>query len=192
MKIQDGYIVRKIGTKYYAVSAARAAEGGGMIALNETGAFIWDLLKEDTTVEAVAKAGLFNGTSANTFSPEADTTRGQLMTVLARLSGAKAATIEEGVAWAVANGVSDGTNPEAKITREQLVTMLYRYTGSPAVTGDLSAYTDAASVSAWAKDAMTWAVSNGIVKGVTETTLVPGANATRAQVATIMQRYAGL
>ncbi len=56
MKIKDGYIVRKIGTKYYAVSAARAAEGGGMIALNETGAFIWDLLKEDTTVEAVAKA----------------------------------------------------------------------------------------------------------------------------------------
>lgn len=56
MKIKDGYIVRKIGTKYYAVSAARAAEGGGMIALNETGAFIWDLLKEETTVEAIAKA----------------------------------------------------------------------------------------------------------------------------------------
>ena len=56
MKIQDGYIVRKIGTKYYAVSAARAAEGGGMIALNETGAFIWDLLKEETTVEAIANA----------------------------------------------------------------------------------------------------------------------------------------
>ena len=63
---------------------------------------------------------------------------------------------------------------------------------SPAISGDLSAYTDAASVSAWAKDAMTWAVTTGIVKGVTETTLVPGANATRAQVATIMQRYAGL
>ena len=56
MKIKDGYIVRKIGTKYYAVSAARAAEGGGMIALNETGAFIWDLLKNETDVDAVAKA----------------------------------------------------------------------------------------------------------------------------------------
>ena len=56
MKIKAGYIVRKIGTKYYAVSAARAAEGGGMIALNETGAFIWDLLKEETTVEAIANA----------------------------------------------------------------------------------------------------------------------------------------
>lgn len=56
MKIKDGYIVRKIGSKYYAVSAARAAEGGGMIALNETGAFIWDLLKEETDAETVAKA----------------------------------------------------------------------------------------------------------------------------------------
>ena len=56
MRIKDGYIVKKIGTKYYAVSAARAAEGAGMIALNETGAFIWDLLKEETSVEAVAKA----------------------------------------------------------------------------------------------------------------------------------------
>ena len=56
MKIKEGYIVRKIGSKFYAVSAARAAEGGGMIALNETGAFIWNLLKEDTTVEAIAKA----------------------------------------------------------------------------------------------------------------------------------------
>lgn len=56
MKIKDGYIVRKIGTKYYAVSAARAAEGAGMISLNETGAFIWELLKNDTTVEEIAKA----------------------------------------------------------------------------------------------------------------------------------------
>ena len=56
MKIRDGFVVRKIGSKYYAVSAARAAEGGGMIALNETGAFIWELLKEEQTAEAIAKA----------------------------------------------------------------------------------------------------------------------------------------
>ncbi len=56
MKIKDGFVVRKIGSKYYAVSAARAAEGGGMIALNETGAFIWELLKEETDAETVAKA----------------------------------------------------------------------------------------------------------------------------------------
>ena len=143
-------------------------------------------------IEAVSEAGLFNGTSATTFSPEMDTTRGQLMTVLARLAGEKAATIDEGVAWAVAKGVSDGTNPDAKITREQLVTMLYRYTGSPTVSGSLSKYTDAASVSDWAEDAMTWAVTTGVIKGMTDTTLVPGGYATRAQIATIMQRYAGL
>ena len=140
-------------------------------------------------IEAVSKAGLFNGTSATTFSPELDITRGQLMTVLARLSGAEAKTIEQGVVWTAANGISDGTNPEAKITREQLVTMLYRAAGEPAVTGDLSAYTDAASVSEYAHSAMTWAVAKGIVTGMTETTLVPGSNATRAQIAAIMQRY---
>ena len=143
-------------------------------------------------IEDVTEAGLFNGTSADTFSPEAATTRGQLMTVLARQAGVKAATIADGTAWAVANGISDGTDADANITREQLVTMLYRAAGEPAVTGDLAAYTDAASVSDWAVAAMTWAVEKGIVTGMTETTLVPGGNATRAQIATIMQRYAAL
>ena len=142
-------------------------------------------------IESVTEKGLFNGTSANTFSPEVDTTRGQIMTVLARLSGADTSgdAIAKGVAWAVENGVSDGTNPDAKITREQLVTMLYRYIGEPAVSGDLSAYSDAAQVSDWAEDAVIWAVQNGIIKGITETTLVPGAPATRAQVATIFDRF---
>lgn len=56
MKIKDGYIMRKIGTKYYAVSASRAAEGMGMIALNETGAFIWNILKDDTDIDSVYAA----------------------------------------------------------------------------------------------------------------------------------------
>lgn len=56
MKIKDGYIVRKIGTKYYAVSVSQVSGGGGMIALNETGAFIWDLMKEETDVDTVAGA----------------------------------------------------------------------------------------------------------------------------------------
>ena len=149
-------------------------------------------------IEAVTEAGLFNGTSATTFSPEMDTTRGQLMTVLARLSGEKAATIAEGVAWAVESGVSDGTNPEANITREQLVTMLYRYAqlkGVDVSVGEntnILSYDDAASVSEWAIAAMQWACGEGIIKGMTESTLVPGGYATRAQIATIMQRYAGL
>jgi hypothetical protein len=56
MKIKDGYIVRKIGTKYYAVSVSQVSNGGGMIALNETGAFIWDLMKAETDADTIASA----------------------------------------------------------------------------------------------------------------------------------------
>ena len=56
MKIKDGYIVRKIGSKFYAVSVSQVSAGGGMIALNETGAFIWDLMKEETDADKVAAA----------------------------------------------------------------------------------------------------------------------------------------
>ncbi|MBR0376772.1 MAG: S-layer homology domain-containing protein [Firmicutes bacterium] len=90
--------------------------------------------------------------------------------------------------WAVANGVSDGTNPEALITREQLVTMLYRYAGKPAVSGSLSAFSDASEVSPWAYDAMVWAVDKGIIVGYNNK-LTPKANATCEQVAAIMARF---
>lgn len=56
MKIQEGYVVRKIGTKYYAVSVTRVANDGGMIALNETGAFLWELLKEETDMDTLVAA----------------------------------------------------------------------------------------------------------------------------------------
>lgn len=56
MKIKDGYIVRKIGSKFYAISVSQVSAGGGMIALNETGAFIWDLMKEETDADKVAAA----------------------------------------------------------------------------------------------------------------------------------------
>ena len=149
-------------------------------------------------IEAVSEAGLFNGTSATTFSPEAATTRGQLMTVLARLSGEKAATIAEGVAWAVENGISDGTAADAQITREQLVTMLYRYAqlkGIDVSVGEntnILSYTDAEAISEYAVSAMQWACGAGIINGMTADTLAPAGTATRAQIATIMQRYAGL
>ena len=55
MKIKDGYIVRKIGTKYYAVSVSQVSNGGGMIALNETGAFIWDLMKNETDMAEILR-----------------------------------------------------------------------------------------------------------------------------------------
>ncbi|MBM6871575.1 discoidin domain-containing protein, partial [Pseudoflavonifractor phocaeensis] len=87
-------------------------------------------------IDAVVAQGLFVGTSDTTFSPEMTTTRGMIMTVLARLDGADTAGsnpwYQKGMEWAVAQGVSDGTNPDALISREQLATMLYRYAGSPA------------------------------------------------------------
>ena len=95
---------------------------------------------------------------------------------------------DKGCAWAVTNGVSDGTNPNADITREQLVTMLYRYAGSPTANGKLDNFSDSASVSSYAADAMQWAVANGIVNG-SNGKLNPQNNATRAQVAAILMRF---
>ena len=143
-------------------------------------------------VKYVADKGLMNGTDDNQFSPNASTTRGMLMTVLARYAGEDttggAAWYEKGMNWAKAKGVSDGTNPNADITREQLVTMLYRYAGTPAANGSLSDFSDAASVSSYAANAMQWAVANGIVNG-SNGKLNPQNNATRAQVAAILMRF---
>ena len=96
--------------------------------------------------------------------------------------------------WAKANGVSDGTNPPASVTREQLVTMLFRYAaahGMEAVTleKNLSRFTDKASVSAWAVPAMNWAVGQGLIEG-SNGLLRPQANASRAEVAAILMRFA--
>ncbi len=83
--------------------------------------------------------------------------------------------------------------PGSPVTREQMVTFLARFarwSGLELETeGSLEDYTDAASLSAYAKEAMTWAVENGIIQGMTETTLAPKGTATRAQVATILMRY---
>ena len=135
-------------------------------------------------VKYVTDKGLMNGTDDNQFSPSATTTRAMLMTVLARYAGEDttggATWYEKGMNWAKAKGVSDGTNPNANITREQLVTMMYRYAGSPKADGKLDSFSDAASVSTYAADAMQWAVANGIVNG-SNGKLNPQNNATRAQ-----------
>ena len=143
-------------------------------------------------VKYVADKGLMNGTDDNQFSPNASTTRGMLMTVLARYAGEDttggATWYEKSMEWAKAKGVSDGTNPNANITREQLVTMLYRYAGSPKADGKLDSFSDAASVSTYAASAMQWAVANGIVNG-SNGKLNPQDNATRAEVAAILMRF---
>ncbi len=143
-------------------------------------------------VKYVSDKGLMSGTSADKFAPSATTTRAMLMTVLARYAGEDttggATWYEKGMEWAKAKGVSDGTNPNANITREQLVTMMYRYAGSPKADGKLDSFSDAASVSTYAADAMQWAVANGIVNG-SNGKLNPQNNATRAQVAAILMRF---
>ncbi len=143
-------------------------------------------------VKYVADKGLMSGTGDKKFSPNASTTRGMLMTVLARYAGKDTAGstpwYQAGMDWAKENGVSDGTKPTENITREQLVTMLYRSAGSPAASGSLDNFSDSASVSGYAVNAMKWAVANGIVNG-SNGKLNPKNNATRAEVAAILMRF---
>ncbi len=146
-------------------------------------------------VQYVTDKGLMSGTGDNKFSPNASTTRGMLMTVLARYAGQDTSGstpwYQKGMDWAKANGVSDGTKPTVNITREQLVTMLYRYAGSPAANGSLDNFSDASTVSTYAVNAMQWAVSNDIVSG-SNSKLNPKNNATRAEVAAILMRFCEL
>ena len=145
----------------------------------------------------VYKNGLMNGTSATKFSPSASTTRGMVLTILARMEGVNTAGTPwyaAGRDWAVANGISDGMNMEAPVTREQLAAILYRYAsfkGRDAATleRELSAFADAGSVSGWALDAMQWAVGTGLISG-SNGLLRPQSNASRAEVAAILARFA--
>lgn len=147
-------------------------------------------------VQYVTSSSLMNGTSTTAFSPSATMSRGMLMTVLARYAGesTEGGTVwyEKGMNWAKNKGISDGSAPNRNITREQLAAMLYRYAGEPDGAADLSAYTDAGSVSAYAEKAVQWCVKNGILTGKTSSTLAPKATATRAECAAMLQRFASL
>ena len=143
-------------------------------------------------VAYVYSNGLMDGTSATTFEPNANMTRAMVWAILARIDGETvtgAAWADTARAWAMAEGVSDGTDANGLVTREQLATMLWRYAGEPDSDYSLSAFTDAVSVSEWAETAMSWAVENGLITGVTANTLVPSGTATRAQCAAILMRY---
>ena len=149
-----------------------------------------------SAVQYVTSNSLMNGTSTTAFSPSANMSRGMLMTVLARYAGesTEGGTVwyEKGMNWAKNKGISDGSAPNANITREQLAAMLYRYAGEPDGAADLSVYTDAGSVSAYAEKAVQWCVKNGILTGKTSSTLAPKATATRAECAAMLQRFASL
>lgn len=149
-----------------------------------------------SAVQYVTSSSLMNGTSTTAFSPSATMSRGMLMTVLARYAGesTEGGTVwyEKGMNWAKSKGVSDGSAPNRNITREQLAAMLYRYAGEPDGAADLSVYTDAGSVSAYAEKAVQWCVKNRILTGKTSSTLAPKATATRAECAAMLQRFASL
>lgn len=149
---------------------------------------------------------LFKGISDMQFAPDNAMTRGMLVTVLHRLAGKPStgqntfsdvpanAYFADAVAWADEVGVVTGIGenrfaPNANITREQLAVILYRFAGAPEVKDASIKFADAANVSAWAKDAVAWAVDEGILSGMEDGTLAPKGQATRAQVATILMRY---
>ena len=143
-------------------------------------------------VAYVSASGMMTGTNAAAFSPDAATTRAMIWTVLARLNGQSvyggSPWYAAAQSWAVSAGVSDGTDPAGNITREALAAMLYRAAGSPAVSGNFLAFSDGDSVSSWAESAMLWATQSGIIWGI-DGALAPQGQATRAQVAAMLQRF---
>lgn len=151
--------------------------------------------------------GLFDATDEG-FSPEASMTRLMLAEALYRLSGSPKVTEESpfedcsaaSVAWAcgagIVNGMGDGTfAPGDSITREQIAAMFCRYAGyiggDLTVSGDTGKFSDAAAISDWAKNAMTWAVGMKLINGMGDGTVAPQGTATRAQVAQILLNYSG-
>ena len=149
-------------------------------------------------VEYVYANGLMDGTSDTTFEPDANMTRAMVWAILARVDGETvtganwADTARE---WAMANGVSDGENASGYVTREQLATMLYRYAvykGYDVSIGEstnILSYADFADLSEYAIPAMQWACGAGVITGVTDATLVPQGEATRAQCAAMLMRF---
>ena len=168
--------------------------GSATVKVYDNSKFFTDVPAANWASDAVAFASsreLFNGTGADTFSPNAPMTRQMLMTVLARLDGTDTSgnAYAKGMEWAIRNGVSNGSDPEGKITREQLATMLWRYAGSPSVSGRMTGFADADQISGYAEDAMLWATKAGIIGGKGNGQLDPKGCATRAEVAAMLMRY---
>ena len=149
--------------------------------------------------------GIMNGVGDGKFDPNGSVSRAMAVTVLYRIaeepeaSGTnsftdlKADWYADAVQWAVNEGITKGRSetvfdPNAAVTRQELATFFYRYAGK-AVDADLSAYTDAGEIAEWAQEAMEWAYSEGLITGVSESSLSPLTGSTRAQLATILMRY---
>ena len=140
--------------------------------------------------------GYMNGTSAAAFHPSGTVSRQQVWMILSRMAGADPADMAAAKAWAVANGISDGTNPGGAVTRQQLAALLYRfavqngYDVSIGENTNLLSYTDFANLSEYAVPAMQWACGAGIITGTGDgSTLSPQGTATRAQLAVMLYRW---
>lgn len=161
-------------------------------------------------VQYMLDNGMMNGVTDTTFGPGTTTTRGMIVTILYRLEGEPDTTASsftdaasgmyyaDAVAWAQANSIVTGITetifaPDQAITREQMAAILYRYAQykgyDVTASNDLSSYTDASRISAYATTAMQWANAEGLITGNTSTTINPTGNATRAEVATILMRF---
>lgn len=147
-------------------------------------------------VNYVSEKGLMNGTSKNGFSPNATTTRGMIVTILARVEGVNTngtPWYAAGQKWAMDNGISDGTNMTGEVTREQLAAILYRYAKlkgyDTSKSNKLDSFKDADKVSSWAVEAMQWANAEGLINGKSNSMLDPQGKATRAETAAILMRF---
>lgn len=158
-------------------------------------------------VDFMNEYGLVKGTGTSTFGWKGSMTRGDFVLILYRNAGSPSVYgvsnpftdvkstdyYYEAVLWAYRNNVVNGTStttfgPKGKITREQIASILWRLAGKPVYSASLRSYTDYASVSDYAYDAMSWAVGSGYVKG-SGAKLSPRNNATRAEVAVMLHRY---
>lgn len=157
-------------------------------------------------VAFVSSQGLLQGISADTFAPGQPMTRAMLVTALWREAGspvvnyamdfddvAEGQWYTEAVRWAASEGIVAGTgkgfSPDAALTRESLAAILFRYAGGQADGDSLDSYADGAGVSAWAREAMNWAVAQGLITGKSGGRLDPGGTASRAEVSAILMRY---
>lgn len=171
------------------IRAVFAPDGSSVTGFDDVEAGSW----YEEAVSAMVEAGLMQGTGGNLFQPFGTLTRATMWTILARMDGVDTeggeSWYEKARTWAVAEGVSDGTNPDVVVTREQIAAMLYRYAGSPAAEGQLD-FADSAAVSDWAAQAVMWAVEEGILNGTPDGRLNPQGTATRAEAAVMLQRFA--
>ncbi len=185
--------------------ALKAYPVNGMYTDIATGTWFYD------AVDFVTRYGFMNGMDAGAFNPGGNVNRAQFVVILYRMAGSPAVTIDnpfvdvpaeswytDAVLWAFDNGITTGAdathfNPGGTLVRQNMVTFLMRFAKTMGIDtakrADLSGYTDADQIAAHAQDAMEWAVAEGIISGMSATTLGPNGLANRAQIATIIQRF---